>query len=146
MAGDVYAYLRDESGTAFSSTNQIPVNQYGGSVKTTTIALASATSSGVDLGASWSFLGISFPTAWTTTATLTPATITFQVSTNNSSWQNLYSDGGNEVTAYATANYAISSNDTLLPLLPWRYIKIRNGTSTVPGTQAAARTLTIMVK
>jgi hypothetical protein len=143
---DVYAYLRDESANAFSSTNPFPINQYGGSVKTTTIAIAEATSAGVDLGNSWSFLGVSMPAEWTTTATLTPATLTFQVSTNNSTWQNLYTDGGTEVTAYATANYALSSNDTLISLLPWRYVKIRNGTSTAPGTQAAARTITFMVK
>ena len=143
---DVYAYLRDESANAFSSTNPFPINQYGGTVKTTTIAIAEATSAGVDLGGSWSFLGVSMPAEWTTTATLTPATLTFQVSTNNSTWQNLYTDGGTEVTAYATANYALSSNDTLISLLPWRYVKIRNGTSTAPGTQAAARTITFMVK
>jgi len=143
---DVYAYLRDESANAFSSTNPFPINQYGGTVKTTTIAIAEATSAGVDLGNSWSFLGVSMPAEWTTTATLTPATLTFQVSTNNSAWQNLYTDGGTEVTAYATANYALSSNDTLISLLPWRYVKIRNGTSTAPGTQAAARTITFMVK
>lgn len=143
---DVYAYLRDESANAFSSTNPFPINQYGGSVKTTTIAIAEATSAGVDLGNSWSFLGVSMPAEWTTTATLTPATLTFQVSTNNSTWQNLYTDGGTEVTAYATANYALSSNDTLISLLPWRYVKIRNGTSTAPGTQAAARTITLVIK
>jgi len=110
-----------------------------------TIALGSATSGGIDLG-EWTYAAFVMPSAWTTTALTGGATITFQVSTNNSTWGNLYDDSRSEVTAYATASDRVTISGNLVNFLPWRYIKVRNGPSTAPGTQAAERILYFVVK
>ena len=113
--------------------------------KAAVIALGEATSAAVDLG-DWTYAGFVLPSSWTTTATLTPATLTFQVSRNNSDWGNLYTENGSEITLFATANYHLSFGTVLDYFRPWRYIKIRNGTAAAPGTQAAARTIYFVTK
>jgi hypothetical protein len=116
--------------------------------KTATIALGEATSSAFDFGTKWTYAAIEMPASWTTSSTLTGATLSFQVSNDNVTFQNLYNDWDTEVTAYATAGRNVTLNTNLINLLPWRYIKIRNGPSTwVAGaTQAATRTIVAWVK
>lgn len=144
MSGDVNAYVK-EGNITVDNGYVFATQTYTNSVKTTTIALGSATSGSVDLGA-WTYCAFVMPSAWTTSATSTPATLTFQTSTDDTTWGNLYDDYGNEVTCYATASYNVSLNTNLVNLLPWRYVKIRNGTSALPATQAAARTILFLVK
>jgi hypothetical protein len=56
----------------------------------------------------------------------------------------IYDDGGTEVTVTATTSRVMSMRGNLADVLaPWRWIKIRSGTTGVPVNQGAARTLAI---
>lgn len=85
------------------------------------------------------FHGISIPAGWAAGAT----TITFQVSHDGVTWQNLYNDTGTEVSATAAASRNVSLSSIALDLAPWRFIKVRSGTSasavTQEGNSAAKR-------
>ncbi len=85
--------------------------------------------------------GLIMPTAWTT------ANLTFQVSNvSGGTFQNLYDDGGNEVTVAAAASRNIAIDISALKIAPWRYLKIRSGTSGTAVNQGAARTITLVGK
>lgn len=118
---------------------------YDEKIHTTTIALGSATSAAVDLG-DWTYAAIVMPAAWTTPDGTANATMTFQVSKDNSNWGNLRTENRSELTLYATANDHISFGTVLDYFRPWRYIKVRNGTAAAPATQAAARTIYFVTK
>ena len=118
---------------------------YDEKVVTTTIALGSATSGAIDLG-DWTYAAIVMPAAWTVPDGTAYPTMTFQVSKDNSTWGNLYTEYNTEVTCYASANNHMSFGTALTFIRPWRYIKIRNGTAAAPATQAAARTIYMVVK
>lgn len=77
------------------------------------------------------FHGISIPAGWAAGAT----SITFQVSHDGVTWQDLYSDSGLEVSASAAASRNISLSSIALDLAPWRFIKIRSGTAASAVTQ-----------
>lgn len=101
---------------------------------TATIANGASLSGAVCLGQGVP-LSIQMPSAFTGTA------LTFQGSNDNSTYQNLYDDAGNELTVTVAA-----SRNVLLPasaLAGWTFLKVRSGTSGSPTTEAAARTLKI---
>lgn len=108
-------------------------------VKTVTIAGGASLSAAVDLG-DRRIMGIVMPASWTA------AGITFQVSTDGSSYSNLYDGSGVEVSLSVDANRAVALGaDTWTLLAPWRYIKLRSGTATTPVSQAADRTITLVL-
>lgn len=80
---------------------------------------------------------IQMPAAWTA------ANLTFQVSEDGATFNNLYNDAGTEYTVTADANRVLRL--TLHDWLAVRYMKIRSGTAGSPVNQAAARTLRLGV-
>lgn len=102
-----------------------------------TIANASSLSGLIDL-AGKTLLGIHMSAVWTT------ANLTFQVSEDGVTYDNLYDRFGNEVVyTVAGARY--------IPLLPseWigiRFVKVRSGTSAIPVAQGAARNIVLISK
>jgi hypothetical protein len=76
---------------------------------------------------------ISMPSSWTA------ANLTFQVSEDGLTWNNLYDDVGSEVTVAAAASRVLRVD--LAKWLAVRYLKIRSGTSGTPVAQGGDRTL-----
>jgi hypothetical protein len=108
-------------------------------VKTATIASGASLSGYVEIDEA-KHIGIVMPAEWTA------ADLTFQVSHNGSTWYDLYNDSGTEVTIVADSGRSISLDVAALSLAPWQHLKIRSGTSSVPVTQTAARTLYVVCK
>jgi hypothetical protein len=80
-------------------------------------------------------LGVILPTTWAT------ANITFQVSQDNVTFHDLYSDTGAEVavTVSATGAHAVTFDSKGESLAPFQYARIRSGVSATPvpqGTEA----------
>lgn len=76
-------------------------------------------------------VGVGIPAGWAAGATA----ITFQASHDGVTWQDLYNDTGTEVSATAAASRNVSLSSIALDLAPWRFIKIRSGTSASAVTQ-----------
>ncbi len=116
------------------------VNDSGFTTKTVTIANGESLSGEVDL-AGFKLAIIQMPAAWTA------ANLTFQVATaTGGTFQNLYDDGGTEVSVTAAVSRAISLDNNVVNLAAARFIKIRSGTSGTPVAQGAARTITLILK
>jgi hypothetical protein len=102
-----------------------------------TISSGQSLSSEIDLGG-YRNIAIQMPSSWDT------ANLTFQGSTVSSgTFQNIYDSAGNELTLIAAASHAIAD---IPELAPFRYIKIRSGTSGTPVNQSANRTITVIAK
>jgi hypothetical protein len=102
------------------------------SSQSATIALGESLSPAVDL-ANQRAVRIAMPAAWTT------ANLTFQVSVDGVTYNNLYDKDGVEYVVQAAVSRSI-----LLPIVDWlgvRYLKVRSGTSGTPVVQVAARIL-----
>ena len=99
-------------------------------MRTATIASGESLSHKIDVG-NGKFHGLSIPAGWAAGATA----ITFQVSHDGVTWQDLYNDTGTEVSATAAASRNVSLSSIALDLAPWRFIKIRSGTSASAVTQ-----------
>jgi hypothetical protein len=104
------------------------------------IAAGASLSGPVALGA-LTLVGISMPAVWT------PAVLTFQVSLDGSTWQELYDGSGNEVTITAAAGQFI------IPLLDpsylWRgvnLVQVRSGTAGAPVNQVAAAVVNLITR
>lgn len=100
-------------------------------MRSATIASGASLSHAVDLG-DGKFNGISIPAGWAEAATA----ITFQVSADGTTWQNLYDDEGHETSATVAASRNIGLSSIALDLAPWRWIKIRSGTAASAVNQA----------
>lgn len=76
-------------------------------------------------------LGVILPTTWAT------ANITFQVSQDNVTFHDLYSDAGTEITATvsATGEHAVTFDSKGEALAPFQYARIRSGVSATPVSQ-----------
>lgn len=76
-------------------------------------------------------LGVILPTTWAT------ANITFQVSQDNVTFHDLYSDAGAEITATvsATGEHAVSFDSKGEAVAPFQYARIRSGVSATPVSQ-----------
>ena len=105
-----------------------------------TIAAGASLSGPVSLGA-LTLVGISMPATWT------PAVLTFQVTPDGGTWQELYDGAGNEVTIFAAAGQFI------IPLLDpsylWRgvnMLQVRSGTLAAPVNQVAAAVVNIVTR
>jgi len=110
-----------------------------------TILAATATglSSAVEIG-DWSLAGFIMPAAWDAAA------LTFQVcDTYGGTYIDLYTDGGTEVNVGVTTSraYALSACTNGASLKPWRYIKVRSGTTGAAVQQAGGnRVITFVLK
>jgi hypothetical protein len=106
-------------------------------LKTATIANGVALSDEVDL-TGLVVIGIEMPAAWTS------ADLTFQGGNVSGSLGEVYEDDA----AYqrtAAAGRKISLG-TVNPLLPWRFLKARSGTSGTPVNQAAERAIKLVCR
>ena len=109
-------------------------------LKTAVIAIDTSLSAEVDLEG-FRLAGIVMPAAWTA------ANLTFQVATaTGGTFQDLYDDAGNEVTVTAAVSRSHGIDLLAGVLAPWRFLKIRSGTSGVAVNQAAARTISLVCK
>jgi len=117
------------------------IGQTAGMVATHTFTIAkdASLSAGVYVGGA-RYFGIVMPAAWT------EAAITFQVSPDGTTYQDLLNDGGTEVSVTAAAADNIGIATAATALAPWAWVKIRSGTSASAVTQAAARTLYLVTK
>jgi hypothetical protein len=79
------------------------------------------------------------PAAWDT------AGITVLGGNTYGSLANVYDQYGNELTLTVAASRSISL-DGLESLLPWRYLRLRSGTSGTPVNQTAARTVKLVCR
>ena len=106
-----------------------------------TISPGQSLSAAVGMGAD-TLVGISMPAAWVAAA------LTFQVSIDGETWQELYADTGTEVTIPSTA--AAAGQFIVLPTFPsyiWRgvnLLKVRSGTAGAPVVQTAGATITLI--
>jgi hypothetical protein len=108
---------------------------------TTTIANAASLSGEISLD-SWTVEAIIMPAAWTT------ANLTFQAAeASGGTYNNLYNDGGNEVTVTAAVDRYISLvGDDKDSLATARWLKIRSGTSGTAVNQGAERTIRLVLR
>lgn len=106
-------------------------------LKTATIANGQSLSGAVDLGTMRLF-AIVMP------ATMTGTSLTFQASHDGSTYNNVYDDGGNELT-YTTAasRYIVVSSPA--KWIGIRYLKVRSGTSGSATAEGGARSITLVV-
>lgn len=81
---------------------------------------------------------IIMPAAWTT------ANLTFQLSSDGVTYNDLYDEFGNEITVVVAANRTVR----LAPGEWWvlRFLKLRSGTAAGAVTQAAERTIKILCR
>lgn len=101
------------------------------------IASASSLSAAIDLGERRA-VRIITPASWTAAA------LTFQVSYDGTTWDDLYDENGTEVSYTLVAGKSMR-----LPISDWlgvRHLKLRSGTSTVPVNQAAARSFVLVAQ
>lgn len=117
-----------------------PVPVTTGQITSITATIASGASVSGDLDLGTARLGrIAMPAAWTA------ADLTLQTSHDGTagSWNSLYDKEGAEYTIKAA-----QARSMLIPLsdmLSVRYLRIRSGTSAAPVTQAAARSLLLVL-
>lgn len=106
--------------------------------QTVSILAGNALSSGADLG-DRQLLGLVMPSAWSA------ASLTFQVSNDGNVFYDLHFGAG-ELTITAAQGATSNSAVTLPPdsFLPWRYVRVRSGTSSAPVNQTADRTIILV--
>lgn len=119
-----------------NDAGQVPVTTGQITTTTATIAINASISNDIDLGLMR--LGrIAMPANWTA------ASLTFQVSHDGVTWNNLCDMYGVEYTVTASAG-----NSNIMPLsdmLSVRHLRIRSGTSALPVAQAAARSIILVL-
>lgn len=116
---------------------------YGAAIRSTstaTIANAASVSGSIDL-TSTALLGFIAPAAWTTAA------LNLEVSMDNTNWATVIYDSGNSPVGswsavVAGAAYAVDT----VSMLPFRYVRLRSGTSASPVTQGAQRDFTVITR
>lgn len=105
---------------------------------TATIANGASLSGAVDLSTQC-LIGLSMPSTWVTTAV-----ITFAGSTDNVTFNPIYYQGSEFTISEAAASRQITIDPTAL--LPWRYIKIRSGTAASPVNRSQDNVITLLTK
>lgn len=106
-------------------------------VNISTIANAGSLAPAIDLGGT-TLAGIIIPSAWTA------ANLTFSVSTDNVTFNDLYDSTGTEVSVTVAASRFIR-----LSPADWvgvRFLKVRSGTAAVPVAQGATRAISLVTK
>lgn len=109
-------------------------------VQTATIANGASVSGTIDLMRT-AIVGFVAPAAWTTAA------LNLEVSTDGSSWSSAVYDAygsptGSLSALVAGAAYAVD----MVSLLPFRYVRLRSGTSASPVNQAAQRDFKVVTR
>lgn len=108
--------------------------------RTVTIAASASLSGEIDLEG-FTLAAIEMPAAWTA------ANLTLQAaSASGGTFQDLKDDAGAEVTITAAAAIMIGLDAVAPEVAALRFLKLRSGTSAAPVAQAAARTLTLVLK
>ena len=108
--------------------------------KDVVIAINQSLSAEVDLEG-FTLAAILMPSAWDA------AGLTFQAAdVTGGTFRDVYDDAGNEVAVSAAASRAIGIDLLAGAVAALRFIKLRSGTTGVPVTQTAARTLTLVLK
>lgn len=109
------------------------------STQVASIAAGANVSGTIDLMRT-AFLGFVAPSGWTTAA------LNIEVSTDNTNWSSLYdaygSVSGSLSTLVAGAAYATD----MVSLLPFRYVRLRSGTSASPVNQTIQRDFKIITR
>ena len=103
-----------------------------------TIADSASLSGGVDLGGR-ALVGIVTPAGWTT------AVMTFQVSTDNSTWLEYEDVNGTAITIPSTAASKYRAIDAA-DFLGVRYLKVRSGTSGSAVNQSGSDVVTLVTR
>jgi hypothetical protein len=106
------------------------------STETATIANGASLSGAVDLTAGV-LVGIQMPT-WTA------AVLTFQGSADDTTYTNVYTDGGSEFTVQTASDRFVQVDP--VDFVGIRYLKVRSGTSGSAVNQGAERVLTLVVR
>lgn len=89
------------------------------------------------------FLGLQIPAAWDAGATA----VTFQVSADDgATFYDLYGSDGTPVSLAVTPGTCVSLAGIALDVAPWKRMKIRSGTPSVPAAQAADVEVTVVWK
>lgn len=126
-------------GALVSKTNPIPTGCMG-VTSPITITNGQSLSGEVDLGGAC-LLAIELPAAFTGTV------LTFQASrAPGGTFKNVYDDSGSEVSVAVGAGRMVSIDTAALMLAPYRYIKVRSGTSASPTVEGADRILYVIEK
>ena len=102
---------------------------------TVTIANGAALSNAVNLRGEV-LVGLRMPAVWTA------AGITFQVSMDNVTYQDLYAAGGGEVALTVVAAHQVALDPDGYAGARW--VKVRSGTGAVPVNQGAERVFSII--
>lgn len=102
-----------------------------------TIANGQSLSDAIDLGG-LRLVSIVMPSAWTA------ANLTFQVSHDGTTYNNLYDAGGSEVTTTAAASRYIYLDPAFWSGI--RFLKVRSGTSGAAVAQGAERLVTLVCR
>jgi hypothetical protein len=110
-------------------------------ILTATIPINTAISGVVVLGA-FSVLIIEMPAGWDA------ADMTFQVSSDNSTWRDYYANAAGVLTEYKLTGPAASKAYAMPPadFAAAQYLKVRSGTSASPVNQTAARTINLVAR
>lgn len=104
--------------------------------KTATIANGESLSAGVRFDGA-ALVAIIMPAAWTA------ASLTFQASVDDITYNNVYNESGIEKTVTASTSRYIALNPA--DFVGANYIKVRSGTSGTPVNQDAERALSLVV-
>jgi hypothetical protein len=126
--------LTDDTGSLVTKSNPLSVGGAYPVVATATIASGQSLSGAIDLDRA-TLSAIIMPAAWTA------ASVTFQVSADGGTYVDLY-DSATERAVSVTTSRAYSQS--LSDWAPFRYVKIRSGTSASPVSQGAARVITLI--
>lgn len=113
------------------------------SAKTASIANNESLSGGVDGGEGRALVGLQTPAAWTAAA------ITFDVSTDNTTFVPLFDSIGAEVivpSASIATNAARGFALDPAAFVGWRYVKVRSGINGTVVAQGAARSVTLIFR
>jgi hypothetical protein len=123
--------MREQFGKKVQLTGSNPT------LVTATIANGTSLSQGIDLEGK-TLLGIHMPAGWDATS------LTFQVSEDGVTYDNLYDNLGNEKTIIVANNrYIYASPSDWVGI---RFIKVRSGTSATPVNQTANRNIILITK
>ena len=107
-------------------------------IKTATIANGTSLSAAIDMGVMSRPRGLIMPAGWDAAA------ITFQVSNDGITFQNLYDDAAEVSVAAAGASRTIGFKyDLRNILMRWQYLKIRSGPAAGPVNQTAQRDIQV---
>ncbi len=85
--------------------------------------------------------GIQMPAAWTA------ADLSFRVSADSVTYQDLYDDAGNEVVVTAAVGDAFSFDEDVFAVISrWKYFQVRSGVTAAPVNQGGDRELRLLTK